>query len=111
MGRREWDNGQMCIIYIQADNTSRGEGRHVYAERDSGREDPVGGTMALGRHGSQQHDYAHEDTPILVPSRLLPPALCGFPNPRRGAIAWSLAALMRRKAEMLPTLTNRNFGP
>ena len=45
-GRREWNNGQMCIIYIQADNTSRGEGRHVYAERDSGREDPVGGTKA-----------------------------------------------------------------
>ena len=45
-GRREWNNGQMCIIYIQADNTSRGEGIHVYAERDSGREDPVGGTMA-----------------------------------------------------------------
>ena len=36
----------MCIIYIQADNTSRGEGRLVIAERDSGREDPVGGTMA-----------------------------------------------------------------
>ena len=71
----------------------------------------MGGTMALGRHGSQQHDYAHEDTPILVPSRLLPPALCGFTNPRRGAIAWSLTALMRRKAEMLPTLTNRNLGP
>ena len=49
--------------------------------------------------------------PILVPPRLPRPALCCFPNPRRGAIAWSLAALMRRKAEMLPTLTNRNFGP
>ena len=49
--------------------------------------------------------------PILVPPRLPRPALCGFPNPRLGAIAWSLAALMRRKAEMLPTLTNRNLGP
>lgn len=45
-GRREWNNGQMCVIYIQADNTSRGEGRHVYAERDSGWEEPVGGTKA-----------------------------------------------------------------
>ena len=99
------------IIYLQADNTSRGEGRHVYAERDSGWEEPVGGTMALGRHGSQQHYSTHEDTPILVPPRLPRPALCCFPNPRRGAIAWSLAALMRRKAEMLPTLTNRNLGP
>ena len=71
----------------------------------------MGGTMALGRHGSQQHDSTHEDTPILVSSRLPRPALCGFPYPRRGAIAWSLAALMRRKAEMLPTLTNRNLGP
>ena len=67
--------------------------------------------MALGRHDSPQHDYAHEDTPILVPSRLPLPALCGFPNPRRRAIVRSLTALMRRKAEMLPTLTNRNFGP
>ena len=45
-GRREWNKGQMCIILIQADNTSRGDGRHVYAERDSGREDPLGGTKA-----------------------------------------------------------------
>ena len=71
----------------------------------------MGGTMALGRHGSQQHYSTHEDIPILVPPRLPRPALCGFPNPRRGAIVRSLAALMRRKAEMLPTLTNRNFGP
>ena len=71
----------------------------------------MGGTKALGRHDSPQHDYAHEDTPILVPPRLPRPALCCFPNPRRGAIVRSLAALMRRKAEMLPALTNRNLGP
>ena len=46
MGRREWDKGQVSIIYIQADSTSRGEGRHVYAERNSGWEEPVGGTEA-----------------------------------------------------------------
>ena len=71
----------------------------------------MGGTMALGRHGSQQHDYAHEDTPILVPPRLPRPALCCFTKPRGGAVAGGGTGVGGCGAEVRPTLTNRNFGP